>query len=203
MVKKCTKCKLYKPLLFFIEEPLSVRKDGYYPSCKTCKAEYDRQYRIKNKETIRKNKQEYHILNAQRLNEKSRRYAIENWESILKYKQKWSKKKKEEDINYRISCILRTRLSKAIKGNFKSGSAVYDLGCSIEFFKQYLESKFQSGMTWAMWAQDGWHLDHIRPLCSFDLTDYGQFKQAAHYTNLQPLWAEDHVEKTKKDIKIS
>jgi hypothetical protein len=53
-------------------------------------------------------------------------------------------------------------------------------------------------MTWDNWAKHGWHIDHIRPLVSFDLTDESQLKEAMHYTNLQPLWAEDNHRKHAK-----
>jgi hypothetical protein len=77
----------------------------------------------------------------------------------------------------------------------KAGSATKDLGCSIEFFKEYIASKFEPWMTWENRGIDTWHLDHIIPLASFDLTDREQFKRAAHYTNHQPLKAEDNRNK--------
>jgi hypothetical protein len=80
----------------------------------------------------------------------------------------------------------------------KTGSAIDELGCSVDQLKRYLESKFQPGMTWDNWTRDGWHIDHIKPLSSFDLTDPGQFKVACHYTNLQPLWAKDNLVKSNK-----
>jgi hypothetical protein len=55
-------------------------------------------------------------------------------------------------------------------------------------------------MTWTNWKPDGWHIDHIKPLASFDLTDPVQFKQAVNYTNLQPLWANENRRKGKKII---
>jgi hypothetical protein len=57
-------------------------------------------------------------------------------------------------------------------------------------------------MTWENWAHRGWHLDHIRPLSSFDLTDEAQLKEAMHYTNLQPLWARDNLRKHAKIGKV-
>lgn len=99
------------------------------------------------------------------------------------------------DVNYRLSCVLRARLNRAIKCDNKVGSAISDLGCSVEELKTYLESKWQSGMTWDNWARDGWHIDHVRPLAGFDLSDCEQLKVACHHTNLQPLWAKDNIAK--------
>ncbi|RWM89999.1 MAG: hypothetical protein EOR84_22585 [Mesorhizobium sp.] len=97
--------------------------------------------------------------------------------------------------NYRIAGRLRGRLNKALQGRLKGGSAVSDLGCSIPEFKSYIERQFQPGMSWDNWGPDTWHLDHIKPLASFDLTDREQFLQACHYTNYQPLWAADNMKK--------
>ena len=98
----------------------------------------------------------------------------------------------------RLAVNLRTRMWKAVKRNQRAGSVVRDLGCTINELKAHLESKFQQGMTWGNWAFDGWHIDHIKPLASFDLTDREQFKEACHYTNLQPLWAEENLSKGAK-----
>lgn len=106
--------------------------------------------------------------------------------------------KKKNDPQYKLSILLRNRIRNALKGNYKGGSAIKDLGCSIEYLKNYLESKFQEGMSWENWAYDGWHIDHIKPLASFDLSDRIQFLQACNYTNLQPLWAKDNIAKSDK-----
>jgi hypothetical protein len=109
---------------------------------------------------------------------------------------------KEEIENKRflrkIANRLRQRLCKAIKRNYKNGSAIKDLGCSVSELKIYLENKFQEKMSWDNWGTKGWHIDHIKPLSSFDLTDRNQFLQACHYTNLQPLWAKDNIAKSDK-----
>jgi len=93
-------------------------------------------------------------------------------------------------------CIINA--SGVLHEKNKAGSAVRDLGCSVEFLKQYLESKFLPGMTWENWAKRGWHIDHITPLDTFDLTNREQFLQCCHYTNLQPLWWRDNLSKGTK-----
>lgn len=140
------------------------------------------------------------------------KYREKNKELRKKQKHEWHKKHKDEqnrlsairirnrktiDINYRISCNLRSRLNSAITRNHKQGSAVKDLGCTIEEFKQYIESKFQQGMTWENYGPYTWHIDHIVPLSWFDLSDRNQLLLACNYTNLQPLWAEDNWSKNK------
>lgn len=107
-------------------------------------------------------------------------------------------KRLEVDAKYRLVRTLRARWYQAFKGRAKHGSGVQNLGCSLQEFYDYLESKFLPGMTWQNYGLHGWHRDHIIPLTSFDLTDPEQVKLAAHYTNQQPLWARDNLVKGAK-----
>jgi len=142
-----------------------------------------------------------------RLRAKKKRYRDKNKEKIKKYQQnnkqklrnymkEYRKERYDKDIQFRISTILRSRLGKAIKDEFKIGSAIKDLGCSITELKSYLESKFLTGMTWDNYGLDGWHIDHIKPLSAFNLSDKKQILEVCHYTNLQPLWAKDNLSKS-------
>jgi hypothetical protein len=116
------------------------------------------------------------------------------------YRKKESTRIKENNkhkyISKRIANNLRSRVSKIVSGTIKNGSAVNDLGCSIEDLKTHLESKFKDGMTWENYGQ--WHIDHVRPLSSFNLAVKQEFKSACHYSNLQPLWAKDNLIKSNK-----
>jgi len=109
----------------------------------------------------------------------------------------YNRKKRRENIQYRIKNNLRRRLWKALRGQ-KIASAVRDLGCSIEELKFYLEKQFKPGMTWENNTHDGWHMDHIIPLSAFDLTKREEVLKACHYTNLQPLWAIENFKKSNK-----
>ena len=82
----------------------------------------------------------------------------------------------------------------ALKSRAKSGSAVRDLGCSVQELMIYLASGFSDGMTWGNYGTL-WHIDHVKPLASFDLASGEQVRTACHYTNLQPLLVEDNLRK--------
>lgn len=96
----------------------------------------------------------------------------------------------------RIAKNLRNRLRKAMLGKTRGVSAVGDLGMSIAAFRLYFETLFSDGMGWENYGD--WHIDHIRPLDAFDLTDLDQAKAACHFTNLQPLWALENMKKANK-----
>lgn len=101
------------------------------------------------------------------------------------------------NLRYRMAHLLRGRLRIAIAKNYKAGSAVRDLGCSIPQLLARIESLFQPKMTWENYGSgsDCWHLDHIVPLVNFDLTDRQHLLLACHYLNLQPLWETENISK--------
>ena len=125
---------------------------------------------------------------------RNKQWRGENKEHLKEYRYKRS----QNDIQYRLAKNLRTRLYRYVNGDRKPGSAVKDLGCTVDELKDHLESQWEEGMTWDNWTIDGWHIDHIKPLVSFDLTDRKQFLEACHYTNLAPLWSEDNQAKQAK-----
>lgn len=149
---------------------------------------------LKNKEYIDKKNALYRANHREYLNKKSNEYYHKN-KKIIHQKQK---QYLANNIQARIKHNLRTRINSVLKGKIKSGSTLDMLGCDVEFFLNYIENKFLSGMTWQNHTRTGWHIDHIKPCASFDLTDPEQQKKCFHYTNLQPLWAEDNLRKSDK-----
>lgn len=153
-----------------------------------------RSYYHKNKPKNRLQQKEYYSRVKDKRKLQVKVYRKNNRTKINENRKRWYVKNKNE-IQYKLKKTLRSRLHSAIKLNQKSGSALKDLGCTISELKTYLESKFQPGMSWDNWGIYGWHIDHIKPLSSFDLKDRKQLLEACHYTNLQPLWAQDNLAK--------
>lgn len=143
-----------------------------------------------------KKRQQYNQKWA-KLNPEKKKQSNINWnKKNPHYHALYAKKRKKLDLNFKLRCILRDRFRKAIKNETKTGSAIRDLGCTIPELKQHLESKFQPGMTWDNYGE--WHIDHIKPLAKFDLTILDHIKEACHFSNLQPLWANENISKGKK-----
>jgi hypothetical protein len=94
----------------------------------------------------------------------------------------------------------RIRIWHALKGIGKHISTMELLGCTIEELRAHLEAQFQDGMSWDNRGYYGWHIDHIRPCASFDLTVPEQQKECFNYRNLQPLWARDNMSKRARVI---
>ena len=226
-MKKCSKCKEIKASDKF--GPRKDSKDGLQSQCRMCIKIRTEKYCENNSEKVSKHKQKWYEENKKVQNQKAKEnyyldknnrgkkqkeYYKKKKEERLKYAEKYRKdnkneinvKKKERhkdryenEIQYKLAYLLRTRISSAFKGNFKSGSAVRDLGCSIDFLKLHLETLFQPEMSWNNHGLYGWHIDHIKPLASFDLTSREQLLKACNYKNLQPLWAKDNLRKGCKE----
>ena len=121
-----------------------------------------------------------------------------------KDQREYEKKKIIAEPEFGVMLSLRKRMSNIISGKIKTGSAIKDLGCSSEELKQHLEDKFypcpetKKMMSWDNYGRYGWHVDHIKPLIAFDLSNRKEFVKACHYTNLQPLWAKENLSKGTK-----
>ena len=80
----------------------------------------------------------------------------------------------------------------------KNNSSIKIIGCYPNFLKEHLEKKFTEGMSWDRMGKEI-HIDHIIPLSSAKSED--EIYKLCHYTNLQPLWAEDNLKKSNKILK--
>lgn len=112
------------------------------------------------------------------------------------YQKKYAKEKWNNDINYRLTKLLRNRVRAMVTKGCKSAHTLDLLGCSIDELKAHLEMQFEPGMTWDNCEE--WHIDHIIPCSYFDLTKEENQRICFNYRNLQPLWAKDNVKKSNK-----
>jgi hypothetical protein len=221
ILKECSKCKKEKLLTCFTKD--KYKKSGYTPQCTECRylkkienkeavRESNRRQREKNIDKIKeyqKSKEckeyrkKYREKNREKIienydPEKRKKYYLKDRDNYIRKSNNYRKERKKKDPSYKMACNLRTRLYKALKGAYKTGSAVSDLGCSIQQFKKYIESLWQTGMSWENYNRNGWHLDHKMPISIFNLTNREELLMACHYTNLQPMWARDNFIKSNK-----
>lgn len=103
-------------------------------------------------------------------------------------KATYVRKKRRTDPMFRMAGYFRSRLGSMLKGEERHLSTLKMLGCSLEFLKRHLESKFDHKMNWKNYGSY-WHVDHIVPLSAFDLSDPRQVALAMNWQNLQPLEA--------------
>jgi len=155
-------------------------------------------YRLANLEKMRANNRAYGLKHREVINERAKLWYKNNKERKIAYNYEWQIRKLETDIQFKLARLLRSRMKHALRGGAKSGSGIRDLGCSSEDLVKHIESQFTGEMSWQNFGLHGWHIDHIKPLRKFDLTDRKQFLEACHYTNLQPLWAFDNLSKGAK-----
>ncbi len=120
---------------------------------------------------------------------------------VKERKNRIKREKIKNDINFKLSENLRSRLFMAIRNGCKTGSAVRDLGCSIEELKSYLFDKFKPGMTWDNYGSH-WHIDHVLPLNHFNLRDRDELLVACNFKNLQPLWAKENFSKGARILEM-
>jgi len=198
-IKMCPKCKVNKAFKDFGKE--KARAGGISIYCNKCRQIYTHLNRNKNIKRCKKwrSKNREHYL---KIKQQYRKTHLIYYATYIK---KYHKQRRKNDIKYRITGNLRTRLNTAIKHNYKSTSTKKLLGCTVEFLKNRLESQFTEDMSWDNYGRkEGmkcWEIDHIKPCAKFNLIKAEEQRKCFHYSNLQPLWATDNQKKRDKHIK--
>ena len=194
------------------KEEIRIKKNLYMKNYrKTHKKECnerDRLYRLNHKNQIKAYKENHKEELKEYNKQYDKKYYQEHKEKILNQVTKYQNNKLKTDINYKIIQRLRKRVWAVLKENSKSESTLKLLGCSVEELKQHLEKQFKPGMYWdnygTGWNDRGmkqWHIDHIIPCASFDLSKAEEQLKCFNYINLQPLWAKENFEKHDKILK--
>ena len=170
--------------------------------CTVCLANHDRRYRsdpkgARNQQSLanqnRKMRENPEFVAARREHARRHREAFKAIHGMSRTAFYY-----RNDPQYKAAHICRCRVRQMIRvhGGVKS-SATFDLvGCTVQELMAHLEKGFAYGMTWENMGE--WHIDHIVPCASFDLTDPEQQKACFHWSNLQPLWAEENIRKGAK-----
>lgn len=173
--KDCKQCGKNKPSTEFRQNKKSIDGLSYY--CSVCKP------------------LKLPVYNPEKCKERAKRY----WERHPeKLKEKYIRMGK--NINRRVRTALNRRMSECLKFfNLNKNEKTIDLiGCSIPFFKEWLEFQFLDGMSWDNYGRNGWHIDHVRPCSSYNLSKNEEIYKCFNWKNLQPLWEIDNLKKSGK-----
>jgi hypothetical protein len=176
------------------KEKIKITNKEYVLKNKDVVKKRKQAWALKNKEKIAEKKREKYLLNKREINLKQKEYRLKTKEKRNEYERR----KNIEDPFYKFKNSVRKLISYTFKNNkLKKQSKTEDiLGCSVEEFKNYIESKFTEGMSFDNHGKNGWHLDHIIPISSAKTEE--DVIKLNHYTNFQPLWAKDNLIKGSK-----
>ncbi len=225
MKKICCRCKIEKDIDNFSPYIRKNRKNNpYYCShCKQCNKYIVKEWKLKNPTRLKELKKKYYLKHRDKILIKNKIWRKNNKEKVRNCIEKWRSNNRERvrarnrisakrnaqtrreyeryktasNVHFRIKLSLKARIRNALKGKNKSQSTINLLGCSIKDLKNYLESKFNQSMNWNNYGKI-WHIDHIRPCASFDLTKPEEQAKCFHYTNLQPLLVFENLSKGAK-----
>lgn len=223
-LKRCGKCKKFKPLRCF--GITKARWDGLRCYCKECDSASGREYTAANREKVNESKRKYRAKHGEAIIEYSRKYRKANAKAISERAKKFNKanaqKVKEQIRKYRaanrekvnekakvykakryktvpkirLNVIMSTSIYHSLKGA-KADRHWEDLvGYTLKKLIRHLEKQFVGGMSWENHGE--WHIDHKIPISIFNFTkpEHGDFKRCWALKNLQPLWAADNLKKS-------
>ena len=192
IMKSCNECFLTKSLS---EYPVkSNSKDGHTGKCLVCTRAYYRNYKKENKDAVLKSKKQHYEKNKSTWDA----YRTKNATEIAKRKRAWYASKVESDGSFVLYEKIRKMVYRTLEytGEEKQNRTKQILGYNHIDLKKRIESQFSDGMSWDNYGN--WHIDHIKPLAAFDLTDPVQVAKAFHYKNLRPLHWRQNISKGAK-----
>lgn len=206
--KICSSCGKEKDSSEFWKEDRT--KDGLFSMCTSCslvkKKEYNKSLGKKYVTNNRNRAKKWYSENKDHVKSYQKDYNDKNREYVRERALKREKERYRTDVRFRLTHILRRRLRQALVHqalDSKAGRTFDLLGCSLDYFKDYFESKFTVGMTWEKFLKGDIHIDHKKPCISFDLSKPGEQRLCFHYTNLQPLWAVDNIKKGARILEVA
>jgi len=196
LYRRCNKCGCHKEISLFNKNRRNT--NGLSDYCKECNSKQNRLYNKLHRPYLYKTSKLWRDKNVKKI--RRQRRTIQKSEMYKLWRNTHLKIRRKSDFNFKLRCNLSRRIRQCLKSTNtrKSNPTLKLLGCSIKQFKSHLEKQFKQGMTWKNYGLFGWHIDHILPVSSFDLTKESEQKQCFHYTNLQPLWMLENIKKSDK-----
>ena len=200
--KQCVKCETKK----CIDKFRQYTNNSYSTTCKKCLNEMDK----KRKKNQRQQKLENCLTICEKCNtEKAlnkfaklkkfykKKICLECYPAFLKeQKTEWCKNERHTNINYRIKKSLAARLRSVLN---KNTTTMNYIGCNIQYFREWLEFNFTKDMNWDNYASL-WSIDHIIPVCKFNLSNEDEKLQCWNWSNMMPVTVK--YNSSKKNINM-
>jgi hypothetical protein len=174
--KQCLKCKIEKPKTHFYCKSISV--DKLNELCIECLKFTNKIWRDKNKIKIK----EY----------KKNAYP----KSLINHKRR-----RQTDLDFKILLTCRSRINKALHSAKKTDNTINLIGCSINFFRNWLEHQFDSKMSWDNYG-NYWQIDHVIPCSHFNMTNEQEQFKCFNWKNCRPLESNKNLSKGDKYLKF-
>ncbi len=171
--------------------------------------EHNKLYREQNRDRLREYGIQYRRKNAEILAEKKRQWRAENphesRQRVKKYQEEHPEVRKRARDNYRntpagrIRVVVGNRIRDTLQRKKNGREWQKIVGYTVDDLVAHIEAQFQDGMSWKNYGE--WHIDHIRPVVSFDFEVEDPFlvaKECWALSNLRPLWAMENLKKGAK-----
>ena len=190
----CFQCHQVKEIKYFHRNPTGVF--GRRGECAECNVKRHRKYYDVNKE--KENLRIKLYRNSHPIETKLRwvNWIKKNKVHYLQYQREWVKNHRKNNISFRLAHYQRSRIYHALKGNHKSLSTMFLIGCEIDYLMFHLQSQFKPGMSWDNYGTKGWVIDHIIPCSKFNLSKKSEQIKCFNYSNMQPLWDKENRQKS-------
>ena len=202
MDKVCDQCKISKSLNKY--RKYTDRENSYSKTCKACLNERDKE----RKRNLRKKRLETVMVKCEKCNEDK---PLKEFSKLKKFykkkiclvcypkflteqKTEWCRKERQSNINYRLKKSLAARLRTVL---VKNDTTMNYIGCNIQYLREWFEYNFTEEMNWDNYGSY-WSIDHIIPVCKFDLTIEDEKLKCWNWSNLMPVTIK--YNSSKKDV---
>ena len=152
-----------------------------------------KEWRDKNHEKLKNRKKQYYEDNSETIRNQEKKYYNENRDKIIRNQSNYERIRRKTDVNFRLIRNTIRSIDHALNGKVKSRSTKEILGIDVDSYRKWVEFQFTPEMNWS-----NIEIDHVKPICMFDLSKDEELGEAFNWKNSQPLLKHDHQKKGKK-----